>query len=208
MKALRINSAALLLALLFAFTGCSGNAPVGTSPAGAASQEADAVKTTSAPQDVSSSNVFKYYKAVTLGMTKDEVATATGLAAEEATGTYDPEGAYNYIDAEGYGVYVLYNSSMKAYSKTLLKKDYARDVAPLTAKPVTQDQCDQIAGGMPYTDVVALLGGEGVELSATATKPETVENVGPILYWANSDGSFIQIAFLPDGTAGNAMYFD
>jgi hypothetical protein len=199
----------ILLAALFLMTACTPSAKESAdAPAPSGASGATNAAKTPAPQAITSTDVLKYYKAVTLGMTKDEVAQATGLTAETAKGEYDPEGAFNYADAEGYGVYVLFNDSNKAYSKTVLNRNYARDIAPLTVKPVTEDQCGQITDGMSREDVVKLLGGDGVELSSTAAKIETVENIGPILYWANSDGSIIQVVFLPDGTVGNAMYFD
>lgn len=177
-------------------------------PAATDTEAPAATATPAAQQPASTCPAFKYYNEITIGMTKDEAEKALGLEPKEAKSDIDPEGAFNYYDAHGYGVYVIYNKDMKMYSKTVQYKDVANDLAPLTKAPVTEDQCDKITDGMQRTDVEKLLGGEGVECSATAVKQDTVTDIGPILRWGNRDGSFIQVVFLPDGTAHLAMFFD
>lgn len=168
---------------------------------------ADVTSSPATPKDLASSPYFKYYVAVKLGMTKDEVDKAIGLTAEDVSKRDGVANAFNYVDGDGNGVYVLYNKSMKAYSKTVNYKDAAKALAPFTVKPVTEDESALIDDGMAHADVTKLLGGEGIECSTTASKADTIQDIGTILRWGNTDGSFIQVVFLSKGTSFNAMYF-
>jgi hypothetical protein len=197
-----------LLSALLLMSACS--APAG-GPSAKVSADGPAPATakpaeTTAQQAAAPCPAFRYYGLVDIGMTKDEADAKIGLAPKEATGEYDPEGAYYYMDSEGYGIYVLYDGG-KLTSKTVQYKDAAKDLAPLTAKAVTEDQCDQIADGMAHADVVNLLGCEGAECSRTLSVIAGENKIGTIYRWGNRDGSFIQVVFLDDGTAKNAMFF-
>jgi hypothetical protein len=159
-----------------------------------------------APQAAAPCPAFNYYNLVDIGMTKAEADAKLGLAAEAATGEYDPEGAYYYMDSEGYGIYVLYEDD-KLTSKTVQYKDVAEDLAPLTEKPVTEAQCDGITKGMAHADVVKLLGCEGVECSRTLSVIAGEGKIGTIFRWGNKDGTSLQVVFLDDDPVGNAMFF-
>lgn len=214
---------ALLAALALMLAGCaqpSANPATASlpaaegetaSPAGngtASPQAGEATEPPAAPKDPASSPAFRYYVKVDIGMTKAEVDAALGLTAELRTGEYEPENSYQYVDGDGYGVYVMFNGELKAFTKTAIIKDEAVDVAPFTAKPVTEAQKDKIEQGMAYADIAALLGGDGVEFSRTADEKDTALPVGRILHWANADGTFIQVALTGEEKAGNVMFVD
>jgi hypothetical protein len=146
---------------------------------------------------------FKYYNAVKLGMTKDEVENAIGLQPLDWSGTPDHE-AFEYSSREYFGVSVYYTSDMKVYSKVAVFSVSGADLSGHTAKPVTQEQCAQIIDGMPHADVVSLLGGDGVECSVSATKEDCTTVTSRLLCWFNTDGSYIQVSFTQDDTALNA----
>lgn len=221
---------AILCALLLLASGCNAagstqtNAPA-TKQAGAtaapeststgektpAAAETDAPKATEAaasgPQDIGRSAIFQYYNAVKLGMTKAEADAAIGLAPKEATGEYAVKNSFNYVDGEGYGVYVIFNDEMKAFAKTAIYKK-AKELAPFTAKPVTKDQKKQISKGTAYADVMSLLGGEGITFSMSADEKDVNKVIGYICLWVNQDGSYLQVSFTGDDKAGNILYHD
>ena len=121
-----------------------------------------ALASCSAPA-VSTDSPFKYYKAVDIGMTQAQVATATGLAGVAETSSFALPNTFNYMDADKvYGVSVVLTSDLTVYSKTVLYPDH-KVLAPLTVKPVTQALCDAITDSMPRAEVVVLLGGPSVE---------------------------------------------
>lgn len=229
MKHRSIALLAVLVMLMTALVGCAqpaANAPTDNPtilkatevPSSAGAKEAteapkatDAPKTAdapSAPKDIASSAAFKYYLAVNLGMTKDEAEKAIGLPAEKATGQYDPEGAYNFLDKDGNGVYVIYTKDNVVYSKVALYTKEAEAVAPLTAKPVKKDAEEVILKGASHADIITLLGGDGVECARTAMEKDPTGPAGTIFRWANTDGSFLQIAFDATDTAQNVMFHD
>ncbi|MGE5628515.1 MAG: hypothetical protein ACM3X7_10480 [Solirubrobacterales bacterium] len=158
--------------------------------------------------DSTKSDVLAAYNKVSLGMTKDQVDKTLGLEAKKETSQYALEGSYNYIDSKtGFGVSVVYNSSNIVYSKTAIIGSH-KNIAPFCKKPVNEAQEDKVTKDMPYQDVVSLLGGEGVEVSTTATEKNPTESIGTIRNWANSDGSGLQVVFSKDNKARSALYFD
>ncbi len=206
---------AALVMLAAALAGCVR--PVTSPPGNATDRPAgtDAQKTTntptatnapSGPKDIASSPAFKYYLAVNLGMTKDEAEEAIGLPAEKATGQYDPEGANNYMDEDGNGVCIIYTKDNVVFSKAALYSKEAEAVAPLTAKPVTKDAEEVILEGAAHADIIAYLGGDGVECARTAMESDPKGPAGTIFRWANADGSFLQIAFDATDIAQNIRF--
>jgi hypothetical protein len=160
----------------------------------------------SAP-DASADSPFKYYRAVNIGMTQAQVAAATGLTGVAETSSFALPNTFNYMDADKvYGVSVVLTDDLTVYSKTVLYPDH-KVLAPLTAKPISQTLCDAITDGMPRAEVVALLGGPGVECSRTVDSKDGTTPVGTIERWGNKDGSIIQIAYTSDDTAHTALFF-
>jgi hypothetical protein len=208
MKRNALTTTAVLtsLAFLLTITACTApsSAPAGGSPDAQATKAAGK-QPESPAQAAGPCPAFRYYALVDIGMTKDEVDAKLNLPAKEATGEYDPEGAYYYLDSEGYGIYVLYEDG-KLTSKTVQYKDAAKDLAPLTEKPVTKDQRDSIKEGMTHAAVVELLGCEGVECSKTLSVIGGENKTGTIYRWGNQDGSFLQVVFVDDDTVQNALF--
>lgn len=214
---------ALALASVLALNGCNA-APAGGTPAATAKAATDAPKnestdtpstttleeTTALPTEGAqpAPDAFRYYSKVKLGMSKAESDAAIGLEANEAKGQYEPENAFNYFDDDGYGVYVLYNKDLKAYSKTVIYPHAGEALAPLTKKPVTEEQADGIEKGTTHSAVIDLLGRDGVECSVTADENDVTKIQGRILRWGNADDSGIQIVFVADDTAQNILFFD
>lgn len=164
--------------------------------------------TSSSSSDSTKSDVLAAYNKVSLGMTKDQVDKTLGLEAKKETSQYALEGSYSYSDSKtGFGVSVVYNSSNIVYSKTAIIGSH-KNIAPLCKKPVNEAQEDKVTKDMPYQDVITVLGGEGVEVSTTANEQNPTESIGTIRYWANSDGSGLQVVFSKDNKARSALYFD
>ena len=148
--------------------------------------------------------LFDMYNKVSLGMTKDEVDEALGSAGEPDTSSMAIENTFTYMDADDlYGVYVAYNENNQVFSKTVMYDDPSV-LAAFTAKPVTEDQEEQITSGMKYEDVVALLGGEGVECSQGGLFTD-FSNPTKIMRWGNADGSTIQVV-VTNGLADNVLF--
>lgn len=175
-----------------------------TAAASAAAAASSAPAATAKP---SSSDAFKLYKLIDIGMTKDAVDKKLGVAPEAATGKNDPPNSYYYVGADSNGVYVQYGKDLKLTNKTVQYKDAAAALTPYTGKPVTQDECDKITDGMPHADVVKLLGSEGAECSKTQSVVFGKTSVGTIFRWGNADGSFLQVVFTSSDTAHMAMFF-
>lgn len=231
-----IRISAVVLALLFLFAGCStaANIPSATSaPASAtvaptattaptqtpAATEAPTAAPTVAPTATPAptakepdltvdSPAFKLYNLVKLGMTKDEVDKAVGQAGE-AQSDYDKENSiFTYTDEVACGVRVTYNDDKKAYAKEVFYNDIPGVLGPLNPKPVTHDEYDQISTSATYTEVVSILGSDGVIGSVTADKSDCVSNQAYKRFWGNPDGSYIEIDFKPDGTIDSLSYND
>jgi hypothetical protein len=155
---------------------------------------------------VSKANAFEMYNKVSLGMTKDTIDSTLGVAGVADTNTMATKGSYNYMDKdEKYGVYIVFDDKNKVMSKTEIY-DTIAVLAPLTAKPVTEAQADKITNQMPYSEVVSILGGEGVECSKTALAGD-YSKFGVIRRWGNKDGSGIQVVFDSDDKAGLGALF-
>ena len=164
--------------------------------------------TSSATKGTSRPAAFKYYDAVNIGMTKDQVESATGLKRALDTTGYALENTYYFKDASGkYGVCIVFNKDMKAYSKTVVYPDAAEALAPQTVKAVTADQVDRITDGMSHADVDNLLGGAGIECSVTVNATDLKSPVGTVFRWGNKDGTFIQIPFSSSDRAHLAIFF-
>ena len=158
--------------------------------------------------DTKKSDVMAAYNKVSLGMTKEQVDKALGLAPKEETSELALKNTFNYTDSNtGYGVSVVYNSSNIVYSKTAVYNTH-KDIAPLCKKSVNESQKEKISKGMSYDEVVNILGGDGVEASVTASEKSPTEIIGVIRRWANSDGSGFQIVFSKDNKVENVLYFD
>lgn len=187
----------LILAALFtSLGGCGKKSPSTTTT----TDSGPAINTTSTE---ARQKVFALYDKVQLNQTKIEVDAALGTGKQDES--YDK--AYNYMDKDNkYGVSVIFNDSHQATSKTAIYQTH-KELAPLTGKAVTRAQSNQILKGMKYDEVKAVLGSEGVEVSATQIPFEN-KKVSYILRWANTDGSCIQVVLLTDGTVGNVLYFD
>jgi hypothetical protein len=199
--------------MMLSITGCSGaaNTPASAAPvSGASASPAVSAQAPISAPAAAASAAFKYYGEVDIGMTKDMVEKTTGLTPKADTSDAVPEGqtAFYYLDGNGEGIYVLYDKDSKLTSKTVQYNDAAAALVPFTAKPVTQGECDKIANGMPHADVVKLLGSEGAECNKTQSVVFGKTTVGTIYRWGNPDGTFIQVVFLNDGTAQNAMFFN
>lgn len=210
MKRTAVILPAILCMLAVLLSACTTPATV-PAPSGASAVSSAAASPqapTVAPQ-ASKSDAFKYYNEVDIGMAKDAVEKTTGLSPKADTTDAVPQGqtAFYYLDGNGEGIYVLYDKDLKLTSKTVQYNDAATALAPLTAKRVTEDQCGKITDGMPHADVVKLLGCDGAECSKTQSVVFGKTTVGTIDRWGNPDGTFIQVVFLADGTAKNAMFF-
>lgn len=193
----------VFICIVFLFSACGSSSNSGA--------PANSVAANNPTPEKAASTAFKYYAMVDIGMTKDEVDQKTGLTAKQDTTDPVPqEGdtAYYYMDAGGEGIYVVFNKDLKLTSKTVQYTDPAIALVPYTSKPVTKDESDKITDGMSHADVVKLLGSEGAECSKTQSTVFGKTSIGTIYRWGNTDGSFIQVVFLADDTAHNAMYFD
>ena len=183
----------LCIILTSGFTACSSNSSDSSSE--------------NSSTDAENSDVLEAYKKVELGMTKDQVDTALGLEAKADTSQFAIKGSYNYEDFDtGYGVSIIYNDKNLVFAKTAIYGSNS-EIAYLCKKAVKEDQSDKITKDMAYTDVISILGGEGVECNLTG-KETDVSVIGLIRRWANKDGSGIQVVFSKDDTVQNAMYFD
>lgn len=231
-KSMAIGVAASALAIVFLFSGCNKPAVVQTAPAkvntaavttGAAASQAaassapakSAAAKSAAPSPKATAkapaptaDAFKFYKLIDIGMAKSAVDKAIGVKPKAATGEYDPENSFYYLDADGNGVYVQYDKSLKLVNKTVQYTHPAEALTPYTGKPVTKEQCDEITDGMKHADVVKLLGSEGAECNKTKSVVFGKTTVGTIYRWGNKDGSFIQVVFIEGDKAKNAMFFD
>lgn len=186
----------LCLMLIGSLTACSSN-----STGGAKSGES-----TVSSQQSASSPAFEMYKKINLGMTRDQVDAALGVAPTAPTGSGAVKGAFNYMNKDGEnGVYVLFNDQNILYSKTVIYGS-PKVLAPMTRKTVGQEQEKSIKKGMTDSEVSKILGGEGVECSATAL-PNNINNVGVIKRWGNKDGSLVQVVFNSEGKVGNSIFF-
>jgi hypothetical protein len=227
----------IILALLLMISGCAGTAaqpsatgatasaaasakpatatastaaetPAPTASPAAASAEPTATAKPVATAKAPSTDAFKFYKLIDIGMTKDKVDKAIGVKPKAATGSNDPANSYYYQDDSGNGVYVQYSDDLKLTSKTVQYDNAADALPPYTSKPVTQEQCDKITDGMAHADVVKLLGSDGAECSKTQSVVFGKTTVGTIYRWGNSDGSFLQVVFISKDTTRNAMFFE
>lgn len=151
---------------------------------------------------------FKLYNLVKLGMTRDEADKATGQAGEAQSPSDQQNNIFTYTDDQGCGVRVTFNKQNMAYSKEVFYNDPASVLGPLNPKPVTHDEYDQISTSMTYTDVVSILGSDGVIGCVTADKDDCVSNPSFKRFWGNKDGSFIEVDFKPDGTIDTLSYND
>lgn len=182
------------LSLILIVSGCSSGAAKETQP----QEGAEGQKT---------SEVFELYDKIQLGMTKAEVDSALGVPAVADTGAYAVKGSFSYMKPDNScGVMVVFNDKDLLFSKTVYYSTHA-DIAPLTAKPVTEGQSEKITEGMEVAAVSELLGGPGVICSTTGSM-EDGSNPGTIQRWANKDGSCIQVVFGSDGKAGNILFFE
>lgn len=165
------------------------------------------IKTHSTLKIKKPSDVFEFYKKVDLGMTKDQVDKTLPLQATADTSEYAVKGTYNYIDSNtSCGVCVIYNDKNIAFSKSVIYGSHS-DIAPLCKKAVKESQKNKITTGMAYTDVITILGGEGVECSRTGN-PNDASFTGVIRRWANKNGSNMQIVFSKDDKVQDVMYFN
>lgn len=183
-------SGLMLFVLLFSITGCSSNS----------SEKA----ANTSKSSVSKESIFALYNKVDLNQNKTQIDAVLGSAGE-ATKSYDK--CFNYMDKNHeYGVDVVYDDQQQAISKTVIYPTHA-DIAPFTSKAVTEEQADKLKKGMSYDEAKTILGGEGVEVSATEIAFEN-NQLSHIYRWANKDGSCIQIVKLVNGTIGDANYFE
>lgn len=153
---------------------------------------------------VSKETVFEFYDKVQLDQTKEQVDTELGVIPTESTQLED---SFVYVNEKtGFGVSVLFNENGLVMSKTLLYPDF-EDIAFLTQKAVTLEQADSIPEGASDEEVKTILGGAGIEISATQIAFED-NKVSYIRLWVNQDGSRLQVVFLTDGTVGNVGFYD
>jgi predicted transcriptional regulator len=151
--------------------------------------------------------VFHLYNQVNLSMTKQAVDKATGVKPVAETSQYALKNTFNYTDDNGiYGVCVVYNDEMKVFAKTVIY-DFHSALAPFTKKPVTKDEVSKIKNDMSYSDVVKILGGNGIECNKIAASSD-FKTFGLIRRWGNSDGSCIQIVFTSDDKVSNALFIN
>lgn len=191
--------ALVLCCLILAVSLAACNSKTGSNSGNTSQNSNSSEKTTVSP-------AFEMYKKITIGMTKDQVNAALGTTPVAETNSQAVPGTFNYKDKEGnYGVTVIFNDKNLLYSKTVIYGS-AKILAPMTPKPVTQEQGKSIKKDMTSSEVISILGGDGVECSATAMLND-ITKVGVIKRWGNSDGSFIQVVFTPDGKVGNSMFF-
>lgn len=187
-KALTI---ALSLIIATFFTACSGGS-----------------KTSSENGNTDKPDILAVYKKVNLGMTKEQVDKTLGLEGKAETSQYAIKGTYNYTDeATGNGVSIVYNDSNIVFAKTA-SYGSNKELAPLTKAPVKEEQKEKITDEMAYSDVIKILGGEGIEVNVTGKEKDPTNVVGIMRRWVNSDGSGFQIVFSKDEKAGNVLYFD
>lgn len=148
--------------------------------------------------------VFEFYDKVQLDQTKEQVDAELGVTPSESR---QMENIFVYVNEDtGFGVSVLFNEAGLATSKTLFYPT-VEELAFLTTKKVTEEQADSIPDGATYDDVKSILGGDGIETSATQI-PFEDNKVSYIRIWVNPDGSMLQTVFLTDGTTSDAMFYD
>lgn len=188
----------IIAALLFTACSSKDSSSSRTSEPSSASSNAGVKK----------SDVLAAYQKVNLGMTKEQIDTALGLEAKKETSEYAIKNTYNYVDPNtDFGVSVVYNDKNIAFSKTAMY-DSHKDIAPLCKSSVKEDQKSMLSNGMNYKEVIKVLGGEGVEVNATATGSSPTALIGIIRRWANSDGSGFQISFSNEDKVSDVSYFN
>ncbi len=179
----------IAIMLVSFLAGCGGNANSGS---------------TAGKPNVSRDTVYEFYDKVQLDQTKEQVDDELGVTPTEST---QMENIFVYVNEDtGFGVSVMFNENGLATSKTLFYPNN-EDLAFLTPKAVTQEQADKVPDGATYDEVKTILGGDGIETSATQI-PFDDNKVSYIRIWANKDGSLLQAVFLTDGTTSNVMFYD
>lgn len=177
----------LLICSLLALSGCITD----TEPA------ATALPPMTMSQVQSREELYELYNQIDFNMTTTELEATLGPAAREEVSMEESTGVT--LSWERNGVYTRAAFSDGQMIGKAIEVEDPRVMALLT--PVTDfDALHTIERDMNYTQIVEIMGCEGLEIMARINREESPITVSRLMCWIDESGSIMQILFNQDGT--------
>lgn len=181
----------VILGMVFGMSGCTPSEPKSTDKS---TKQED---TQTAESDTAKTDkIFKFYNAVKLEQTRDEVAKNLGVTPEIKS-----DGSEYFKDeTTGYGVAVGYDENGKVITKALIPPEKGAELVAMNPTPVTAEQVASITPGMTYAEVTKIMGSDGVEVVYGINSVDKTSQISGVA-WFNPDLS-TAIVYLngPKGT--------
>ena len=173
--------------LLLALSGCITD----TQPA------ATALPPLTQTQVQSREELYELYNQIDFNMTTADLEAKLGPASREEVSMEESTGVT--LSWERNGVYTRAAFSDGQMIGKAIEVNDPRVMALLT--PVTDfDALHTIERDMNYTQIVEIMGCEGLEIMARINREESPITVSRLMCWIDSSGSIMQILFNQDGT--------
>lgn len=177
----------LMICSLLALSGCITD----TQPA------ATALPPLTQTQVQSREELYELYNQIDFNMTTADLEAKLGPASREEVSMEESTGVT--LSWERNGVYTRAAFSDGQMIGKAIEVNDPRVMALLT--PVTDfDALHTIERDMNYTQIVEIMGCEGLEIMARINREESPITVSRLMCWIDSSGSIMQILFNQDGT--------
>ena len=177
----------LMICSLLALSGCITD----TQPA------ATALPPLTQTQVQSREELYELYNQIDFNMTTADLEEKLGPASREEVSMEESTGVT--LSWERNGVYTRAAFSDGQMIGKAIEVNDPRVMALLT--PVTDfDALHTIERDMNYTQIVEIMGCEGLEIMARINREESPITVSRLMCWIDSSGSIMQILFNQDGT--------
>lgn len=178
---------ALMICLMMALSGCVSD----VQPA------ATALPLLNESQVQTREELYQLYNLIDFNMTTAELEAALGPATREEVPMEDSTGVT--LSWERNGVYTSVAMSDGQIMAKVVETADPRVLALLT--PVADfENVHKIEVGMNYTQIVEIMGCEGLEIMARINRDESPVTATRLMRWTDSSGSIMQILFNQDGT--------